>query len=200
MCNPSQRDSSPSALRRDRVAIDDLRDRAPVAAEWLRRAFSVLSGAAHSVGISTFAAWAKVIHWGQSLKGSHRAYRVLSTPMTGRNIATQRFFSLGPRTDIRIHSKLRSLVVSSCAAWRLSLWTITHLLGGPNHRLAANLTFSFGGSPDSRADAHWLCDPAVQSRHTRQTPYGSRILRVFVRRSPAMRSRGRAPRSQSSPT
>jgi hypothetical protein len=31
----------------------------------------------------------------QRLKGSERAYRVRSTPMTGRNVATQRFSALG---------------------------------------------------------------------------------------------------------
>jgi hypothetical protein len=29
----------------------------------------------------------------------------------------------------------------------LSRWTIARLLGGPNHRLDANLHISFGGSP-----------------------------------------------------
>jgi hypothetical protein len=36
----------------------------------------------------------------QRLEGSQRAYRVRSTPMTGRDVATQRFFSLGPEADL----------------------------------------------------------------------------------------------------
>jgi hypothetical protein len=36
---------------------------------------------------------------GQRLKGSQRAYHVRSTPMTGRNVATRRFFSLAPEPD-----------------------------------------------------------------------------------------------------
>jgi hypothetical protein len=34
---------------------------------------------------------------GQRLKGSQRVYRVRSTPMTGRNVATQRFSALGQK-------------------------------------------------------------------------------------------------------
>ena len=111
----------------------------------------------------------------------------------------------GPHCASRQPGQKRTFAsIANSVPWRspgvlfgvLSRWTITRLLGGPNHRLDANLHIKLRWF----ARFETLMRMAVRPRravptHPADAPYGGRILRVFVRRSPAMRSRGRAPRS-----
>jgi hypothetical protein len=70
----------------------------------------------------------------QRLKGSQRAHRVRSTPITGRNVATQRFSALGPKAVVAL---------GHACQWKPASYQRTRTGG----RMLSDLTFTDLGIP-----------------------------------------------------
>jgi hypothetical protein len=85
---------------------------------------------------------------GQRLKGSQRAYRVRSTPITGRNVATQRFSALGQKAAVCMRSKY-PVAVALAARSIPALGPDFHRLDRTSFRLAHLLNHLVGDGEKS---------------------------------------------------